>query len=163
MLGRLYVGQDCAAARTLELVGERWSLLILRDALFRGFTRFSDFQHSLDIAPNILSRRLEAFVAAGLMRTIKDPRHPAHRQYLLTDKGQHVKSVIVALAEWGDRWLGPGPAQFVHEGCGGVVRQHFHCARCGSEPPVTEIKGRARPGAPACKAPPQRRSRAAAG
>src|SRR5262245_38583992 len=62
MLGRLYEGQGSAAARTRELVGERWSLLILRDALFRGFTRFSDFQQSLGGAPNILSRRLEAFV-----------------------------------------------------------------------------------------------------
>ena len=67
MLGRLYENQDCSAARTLEVVGERWSLLILRDAMFGGFTRFSQFQKSLGIATNILAKRLEGFVAAGLM------------------------------------------------------------------------------------------------
>jgi DNA-binding HxlR family transcriptional regulator len=151
MLGRLYEGQDCAAARTLEIVGERWSLLILRDALFRGFTRFSDFQRSLGIAPNILSRRLEAFVAAGLMRALKDVNHPAHRQYLLTDKGQDFKSVVIALATWGERWLGPGAAEFVHRGCGGVARQHFRCERCRAEPSVNEVEAavRMRPAAAA--------------
>jgi len=67
MLGRTYEKQNCSAARTLELVGERWSHLILRDALFRGMTRFSDFERSLGIAPNILTKRLEVFVAAALL------------------------------------------------------------------------------------------------
>ena len=64
MLGRLYENQECSATRTLELVGERWSLLILRDAMFRNFTRFSQFQKSLGIATNVLTRRLEGFVEA---------------------------------------------------------------------------------------------------
>ena len=67
MLGRLYENQECSATRTLELVGERWSLLILRDAMFRNFTRFSQFQRSLGIATNVLARRLEGFLQAGLM------------------------------------------------------------------------------------------------
>jgi DNA-binding HxlR family transcriptional regulator len=144
MLGRLYEGQDCTAARTLEIVGERWSLLILRDALFKGSTRFSEFERSLGVAPNILSRRLEAFVAAGLMRAIKDQRHPAHRQYVLTGKGQDLKPVVIALAAWGDKWLGPGPGEFVHEGCGGVVQQRLHCERCRTQPAAIEVKGIAR-------------------
>ena len=145
MLGRLYEGQGgCTAARTLEIVGERWSLLILRDALFRGYTHFSDFQRSLRVAPNILSRRLESFVAAGLMRSVQNSAHPVHREYVLTDKGQDFKPVVVALMAWGDKWLDPGPAVIVHEGCGGVIRQHFHCERCKTEPGITEVKGRAR-------------------
>jgi DNA-binding HxlR family transcriptional regulator len=163
MLGRSYEGQDCAAARTLELVGERWSLLILRDALFRGFTRFSDFQHSLGVAPNILACRLEAFVAAGLMRTVKDARHPQHRRYLLTERGQDFKSVIIALAAWGDTWLGPGPVDFVHAGCAGVVRQHVRCERCGAEPAASALAAAVRPRSSPGKARPQRRPRTGAG
>src|SRR5262249_25709747 len=67
VLGRHYDNQDCSAARALELVGERWSLLILRDAMFGGITRFSQFQKGLGIATNVLAERLEGFVAAGLM------------------------------------------------------------------------------------------------
>ena len=73
MLGRTYDGQDCSAARTLELVGERWSLLIIRDALFAGMTRFSEFERSLGIAPNVLAARLAWFVEAGLV-TMQLPR-----------------------------------------------------------------------------------------
>ena len=67
VLGRTYEGQNCSAARALEVVGERWSLLIMRDALFRGMTRFSDFQRSLGLASNVLAKRLDGFVENGLM------------------------------------------------------------------------------------------------
>lgn len=110
MLGRLYETQQCAAARALELVGERWSLLILRDAMFRGFTRFSQFQKSLGIATNILARRLDMFVAAGLIERSGGPGEQPG--YLLTQKGLELKPVIVALTHWGDKWIGPGPVEF---------------------------------------------------
>ena len=145
MLGRLYEGQECAAARTLEIVGERWSLLILRDALFRGYTRFSDFQKSLGVAANILARRLEVLVEAGIMEAVRTSSHPNHREYVLTEKGQDFKPVIVALTRWGDKWIGPGPVEFVHEACGGVLRQQFHCERCGTDPPPAEVGVRRRP------------------
>jgi len=119
MLGRLYPGQDCSAARALELVGERWSLLIMRDAMFRGAQRFSDFQRWLDIAPNILSRRLEGFVAAGLMQ------RGEQGEYLLTEKGLDLKAVVVALTHWGDTWLEPGPVVFVESSSGAIVEQRF--------------------------------------
>ena len=119
MLGRLYENQDCSAARTLEVVGERWSLLILRDAMFGGFTRFSQFQKSLGIATNILAKRLEGFVAAGLM---EQPRSSgAQAEYLLTQKGLELKPVIIALTEWGDKWVQPGPVEFQHESDGRPV------------------------------------------
>lgn len=110
MLGRLYENQDCSAARTLELVGERWSLLILRDAMFGGFTRFSQFQKSLGIATNVLAKRLEGFVAAGLME--QPGSSGAQAEYLLSEKGLELKPVIIALTEWGDKWLQPGPVVF---------------------------------------------------
>lgn len=144
MLGRLYEGQDCAAARSLEIIGERWSLLILRDALFRGFTHFSDFQKSLGIAANILARRLEMFVAAGIMEAVQTSAHPNHREYVLTEKGLAFKPVIVALTAWGDKFLGPGPVEYVHETCGGVVRQQFHCEQCGANAPDAEVGVRLR-------------------
>jgi len=112
MLGRLYENQQCSAARTLELVGERWSLLILRDAMFGGFTRFSQFEKSLGVATNVLTRRLEGFVAAGLM-THQQPKATGEQpEYVLTQKGLELKPVIVALTQWGDKWLGPGPVVF---------------------------------------------------
>src|SRR5882757_5234947 len=98
MLGRLYENQDCSAARALELIGERWSLLILRDAIFRGFTRFSEFQQALEIAPNILAKRLENFVAAGLMETRQQSGHSEHYAYRLTNKGRELKPVVMALS-----------------------------------------------------------------
>jgi DNA-binding HxlR family transcriptional regulator len=84
MLGRLYEGQDCSAARALELVGERWSLLILRDAMFRGYTRYGQFQKSLGIASNILAKRLEDFVAAGIMQRGQPAGAGEQVEYLLT-------------------------------------------------------------------------------
>ena len=99
VLGRMYEGQNCSAARALELVGERWSLLILRDAIFRGMTRFSEFQRSLGLAPNVLSTRLQGFLQAGLMEL--DASHGAEpARYRLTDSGRELAPVIVALTQW---------------------------------------------------------------
>ncbi len=142
MLGRYYPGQTCSAAGALELVGERWSLLILRDALFRGHTRFSDFERSLGIAPNILTKRLESFVADGLMVLHAAPGEG--RVYHLTEKGRSLKSVIIALNDWGDQWLHRGPIDYVHRGCGGVIRQTIACEACAQEVALDEIGVRVR-------------------
>ena len=142
MLGRYYPGQTCSAAAALELVGERWSLLILRDALFRGHTRFSDFERSLGIAPNILTKRLESFVADGLMEQRSDPG--SAREYHLTEKGRALKAVILALNDWGDRWLGRGPIDYVHRSCGGLINQTILCESCGREVPLDDVGVRPR-------------------
>jgi DNA-binding HxlR family transcriptional regulator len=146
MLGRTYDRENCSAARALEEVGERWSLLILRNAMFAGSTRFTEFQRSLGIAPNILSSRLDRFVAAGLMRT--RPRAADH-EYVLTRKGLELQPVIIALTEWGDRWAAPdGPPRiFEHEGCGGQVHQHLSCADCGTALEPDQVTTRPGPGA----------------
>ena len=94
MLGRTYDKEVCSAARALEIVGERWSLLILRNAAFAGMTRFTDFQKSLDIAPNVLAARLERFVEEGLMTTTGGAEGFA--TYHLTKKGLDFKPVIIA-------------------------------------------------------------------
>src|SRR5688500_6308003 len=121
MLGRLYESQDCSAARALEVVGERWSLLILRDAMFGNLTRFSQFQKSLGIATNILAKRLEDFVAAGLMEHRDSAGAGEQTEYVLTQKGLELKPVIIALSQWGDKWVRPGPVVFQTESGGQPV------------------------------------------
>lgn len=134
MLGRFYENQDCSAARSLELVGERWSLLILRDAMFRGYTRFTQFQKSLGIATNILAKRLESFVEAGLMEHRQPEAAGEQAEYLLTEMGQELKPVIIALTEWGDRWLQPGPVVFQTESDGQPVE--IQLRNVGADTPV---------------------------
>jgi DNA-binding HxlR family transcriptional regulator len=92
----------CPIARTLDRVGEWWSILILRDA-FLGLTRFDQFRTSLDIAPNMLTRRLSALVEAGLLERKLYSKHPPRYEYLLTDKGRDFWSVLVALMAYGTR------------------------------------------------------------
>lgn len=143
MLGRTYDSQVCSMARALELVGERWSLLILRDAVFAGVTRFGDFQHNLGIASNVLASRLDAFVAAGLLE--------AHEgEYLLTDKGRDLAPAMVALTEWGDRWAAreERPIVYLHRDCGDELRVETVCPAHGPVP-ADEIAVRPGPGLPA--------------
>ena len=132
MLGRTYNLENCSAARTLEIVGERWSLLIIRDALFRDRTRYSQFQRSLGIAPNILASRLSWFVEAGLMEMSPTVDGSEGSEYLLTEKGKELGTVVVALTEWGDRWAAPEgpPIVFVHKYCGGAVSTNIKCQGC---------------------------------
>jgi len=141
VLGRSYEGQNCSAARALEVVGERWSLLIMRDALFRGMTRFSDFQRSLGLASNVLAKRLDGFVENGLMEQRVHPEHPDQQEYVPTDKGRDLKPVVLALTAWGDRWAAPNgpPVTFEHEGCGGKVEAHLLCLKCGRSPDLAHV------------------------
>jgi DNA-binding HxlR family transcriptional regulator len=141
MLGSSYDGQICSAARALEIVGERWSLLILRNAIFGGATRFSDFQRSLDISPNVLAKRLETFVQEGLMTNSQGPDLSGHLEYRLTDKGLGTMPIIIALREWGDLWEAPEgpPILLEHKGCGGRIVQRLHCKSCESAPKMKDV------------------------
>lgn len=129
-------------ARALELVGERWSLLIMRDALFAGATRFGDFQRSLGLASNVLASRLDNFVSAGLMRRRQYSEHTDHYEYLVTEKGRDFLPVIVALTAWGDRWEAPDgpPVVYEHAGCGGEVQQTITCSTCAESPEYQDIR-----------------------
>jgi DNA-binding HxlR family transcriptional regulator len=101
---------QCPVARSLERVGEWWSILILRDAL-RGTTRFDQFQKSLGIAPNMLTRRLNALVASGLLERRRYSEHPPRNEYVLTSRGRDFRMVTVALLTWGNRHFAPeGPS-----------------------------------------------------
>jgi DNA-binding HxlR family transcriptional regulator len=96
----------CPIARSLDRVGEWWSILILRDAL-HGFTRFDQFQKSLNIAPNMLTRRLKALVDAGLLQRRRYSERPPRHEYILTEMGRDFRPVIVAMFAWGNRHFAP--------------------------------------------------------
>ncbi len=103
MKHRSFAEARCPIARSLDLVGEWWSILILRDA-FRGVRRFDDFQASLGIARNLLSRRLKRLVAAGLLETTPYSTRPPRHEYRLTEKGRDLYPVLMTLLDWGTRW-----------------------------------------------------------
>lgn len=144
MLGKTYDSQVCSIARSLELVGERWSLLIIRDALLAGVTRFGDFQHNLGIATNVLASRLEGFVEAGIMQ------RAGAADYVLTPKGRALAVSLIALTEWGDEWASPidPPILYRHTACDSGVHAVAVCDHCGAVP-TDEIAVRIGPGMPA--------------
>jgi DNA-binding HxlR family transcriptional regulator len=150
VLGRTYEGQNCSAARALEVVGERWSLLIVRDALFAGTTRFSDFQKRLGLATNVLKTRLDTFVEAGVMERRSYSNHPGHHEYLLTDSGRELRLVVIALSKWGDRWVAPNgaPVRYEHAVCGELAEPQLRCESCGEVHDADEIQARPGPGRP---------------
>jgi DNA-binding HxlR family transcriptional regulator len=154
VLGRSYDGEVCSIARALEVVGERWSLLILRNALFAGSTRYSDFQRSLGIASNVLRDRLDGFVDAGLMRRSRYSEQPELYEYLLTEKGRDFAPALVALTAWGDRWAAPAgpPVRYTHTVCGSDVTHEVRCPSCGSVEDPAEVQARPGPGMPADRA-----------
>ncbi|WP_109507583.1 winged helix-turn-helix transcriptional regulator [Nocardioides speluncae] len=149
MLGKTYDAQVCSAARALELVGERWSLLIVRDALFAGSTRFNDFSR-LGIATNILASRLDGFVEAGIMERRPYSDNAELLEYVLTEKGRELAAVIVALTAWGDRWVAPDgpPVSYTHTVCRGPIASRLTCAQCGDIDDAREIYVRPGPGMP---------------
>ena len=110
-----FSGMSCPIARSLEHVGEWWSILILREA-FNGRTRFDEFRDALGVAPNILTRRLRALVAAGLLERRRYCERPPRDDYVLTARGRDFRPVLLGLMDWGNRHFAPeGPAvQLVH-------------------------------------------------
>jgi len=97
---------QCPIARSLEHVGEWWSILIMRDA-FYGLTRFDEFQKSLGIAPNMLTRRLKGLVESGLMERREYSSRPVRHEYVLTDAGQEFRPVVLSLLVWGNKYFAP--------------------------------------------------------
>lgn len=106
MRHKSFGNMQCPIARSLERVGEWWSILILRDA-FQGLTRFDQFQESLGIAPNILTRRLNSLVEAGLLERRRYSERPPRDEYVLTDAGRDFRPVLWALLTWGNKHFAP--------------------------------------------------------
>src|SRR5215217_5324215 len=119
MLPRTYEDQNCSVARALEVLGDRWTMLVIRDA-FAGVRRFDDFQRGLGVARNVLS-----------------------------DKGVGLWRALIALMQWGDRHYAPpaGPPRVArHRECGGAVDEHFACARCGAQLAAPDVRLEPGPG-----------------
>ncbi len=123
----------CSVGRSLEELGDKWVLLILREAFF-GVRHFDEFQANLGIATNILSNRLKRMVGNGIMKKEKDEKDARRVQYSLTRKGVDLFDVTLALMKWGDRWLadedGP-PLLLTHKNCGQSLDAQMCCAHCG--------------------------------
>jgi DNA-binding HxlR family transcriptional regulator len=123
---------NCSIARALEVVGEWWTLLVIREA-FRGVRRFDGFVERLGIAPNILTTRLRRLIEHGILVERPYQDRPLRVEYRLTDKGRDLYAVVVALMQWGDHWYaqeGP-PVEIVHRDCGHNADPRFVCAHCG--------------------------------
>jgi DNA-binding HxlR family transcriptional regulator len=149
VLQRNYPDEVCSIARSLEVIGERWTLLILRDAVL-GSERFEEFQDSLGIASNVLTNRLKLLCDEGVLERLPDEKRPGRPRYVLTDKGRELAPALVVLMKWGDRhYPTPGgpPRLTVHAGCGGDVGADFRCERCGQHVDGGEIELPPGPGA----------------
>lgn len=122
---------SCSIERALSVMGDRWTILILRDA-FRGIRRFDDLQRDLEIARPVLADRLRKLVDAGVMTRRQYQDRPARFEYRLTPMGMELSPALVALMRWGDRWLNDGhtPTVLVHEACGVELEQGFWCREC---------------------------------
>lgn len=149
MLRNDYENQSCSIAGALEIVGERWSLLIVRDILL-GLRRFDDLQSHLGIARNVLQARLTRLQEHGVIERVPYQERPLRHEYRLTEKGLDLWPTIVALMKWGDEYAAPdgGPAVLIeHRGCGGAIDEHRICERCGAKLTARDAVGRPGPGA----------------
>jgi DNA-binding HxlR family transcriptional regulator len=149
MLPRTYDNQVCSVARTLERIGDRWTMLVIRDA-FLGVHRFDDFQRDLGIARNVLTDRLARLVDDGILERRRYQERPERFEYRLTDKGLDLWPVLISLMKWGDRHApakdGP-PTLMLHKDCGGTIDERFICGECGAAVDVRSAEARPGPGA----------------
>jgi DNA-binding HxlR family transcriptional regulator len=130
-----FTNENCSVARTLEIIGERWTLLVLREA-FLGVRRFEGFQRNTGAARNILAARLKKLVERGVLERRRYEEHPPRFEYRLTQKGLDLYPILVSLMRWGDTYVADadGPAVVLeHKACGSDASPHLVCSECGGE------------------------------
>jgi DNA-binding HxlR family transcriptional regulator len=144
-----YDDPACSVASTLDLVGGRWTMLVIRE-LFIGVHRFSEFQADLGVARNVLQDRLEHLTDAGIVERRRYQDHPPRFEYHLTDKGLELWPALVSLMQWGDRhvFAGDGAVILEHRDCGGAVDTHLCCERCDARLGPRDVWARAGERAP---------------
>jgi DNA-binding HxlR family transcriptional regulator len=144
-----FAEKNCSIARSLSFLGERWTVLVLRD-LMLGRRRFDEIQESLGVATNVLSQRLATLVDEGVAERRRYSEHPERFEYRLTQKGLELEPVLLALLAWGDRYTtgpeGP-PLETVHGDCGHSFHLVPTCSHCGEEIDPRHVKSRPGPGA----------------
>jgi len=141
----------CSIARTVDLIGDWWTPLVLREAYY-GVRRFDDFEAGLGIGRNILTERLRRLVGEGLMERRKYNDRPPRYEYRLTDKGKDFFPVLAAMLAWGDRWLERdkgAPVLLRHGTCGKVSHAVVVCSECGEPMHVRDVRPEIGPGFPA--------------
>ncbi len=138
---------NCSVAQCLEVVGEWWSMLIVRDA-FMGIRRFDDFQRDLGISRNILNQRLNHLVEFGVLSKEPYCERPLRYQYRLTEKGRDLWPVLTAIRQWGDTYQAPDgpPVELVHKGCGHTSTAVMHCSVCNEPIEAGDMKVAPGPG-----------------
>jgi DNA-binding HxlR family transcriptional regulator len=138
----------CSVAQCLEVVGEWWSMLVIRDA-FHGVRRFDDFQSRLGIARNVLAQRLTKLVDAGVLAKEPYQDNPPRYDYVLTDKGRDLWPVLTAMRQWGDQHAAPNgpPVRVVHRACGKASDFALVCTSCGEPVSSKDVKVERAPGA----------------
>lgn len=131
VLPRDYADINCSIARALEIVGDRWTIMILRDALV-GHTRFDQFLTSLGVARNVLAERLSRLTDEGILQRVPYQQRPVRHEYRVTDKGRALWPALIALLEWGDRYHAPDgpPRRITHAGCGSSIELRMFCPTC---------------------------------
>jgi DNA-binding HxlR family transcriptional regulator len=146
---KAFADLNCSIARPLSFLGERWSLLVLRE-LFLGSRRFDRIQENLGVATNVLSQRLGTLVEEGIVERRRYSEHPDRFEYRLTEKGLELQPILLALLSWGDRYTaGPegAPLETVHSECGHAFHMVPTCSQCGGEVEARNIRARPGPGA----------------
>ena len=136
-----FADMHCSVAQCLEVVGEWWSLLIVRD-VFLGVTRFDQLQERLGISRNILQQRLNRLVDAGVLQKVPYNDHPPRYDYRLTGKGRDLWPVLTAMRQWGDKHAAPDgpPLQVVHKACGKVSHAVMACSGCGERLTARDVR-----------------------
>jgi DNA-binding HxlR family transcriptional regulator len=121
----------CSVARTWSVIGERWTILILREA-FRGISRYDDLRQNLQIGRNVLSDRLKLLIDEGVLERIRYQDRPKRYEYKLTPRGEELYPVLMALMSWGDKhMLDEPPMQLIHDACGHEAKPRMACSHCG--------------------------------
>jgi DNA-binding HxlR family transcriptional regulator len=146
---RPFEDQNCSIAGALAIVGERWTLLVIREVLL-GRRRFQDIKRNTGVAPNILSDRLDTLVEHGIVERRLYSEHPESYEYVPTQKGLDLNPVLVTLLRWGDQHVtGPdaAPRVVVHAACGHDADPRLHCSHCGDELAARDTRVRPGPGA----------------
>lgn len=141
--------ENCSLARTLSVVGDRWTLMVLREC-FLGQRRFEEFEARLGIARHVLADRLKKLTEAGVLAKTAYQERPRREEYRLTDKGRDLYPAMLALIQWGDRYMagkdGP-PIERVHKTCGHVMSAVQVCSECGEPVAARDVTARPGPGA----------------
>ena len=139
----------CSIARTLDVIGEPWSPLILRD-VWVGMTRFEQIQSDLGISRKVLTERLKWLVETGVLERRQYETRPPRFEYLLTGKGTELVDLLMVMVAWGDKWTDDGagpPVLYRHHACGQIGHVELHCSHCGQPMHAGDIELLPGPGA----------------